>query len=96
MHDDEFEWDDAKAGSNLAKHGVAFEAARRVFDDAFALGRLEFDGRAYEARHVVTGIVGSLVLTVVYTERSERVRIISARRATNHERREYYSSQTAE
>jgi hypothetical protein len=93
---DEFEWDQAKAQSNLAKHGVSFEAARLVFDDVFALERLDFNGERSEARYVTTGMAKDVVLTVVYTERGDRIRIISARKATRHEQEEYYRSQTAE
>jgi uncharacterized DUF497 family protein len=96
MSDDEFEWDAAKAQSNLAKHLVGFEAARRVFDDAFALDRLDIGSRGGEVRYVITGMVNDVFLTVVYTARGTRTRIISARRATKHEQREYYRSQTAE
>ena len=49
-----------------------------------------------EVRYVITGMVNDVILTVVYTERGERTRIISARRATKHEQTEYYRSQTAE
>lgn len=96
MDADEFEWDAAKAERNLVKHGVSFEAARCVFDDVFAFERFDFDSEPGEIRHVVTGIVNDVILTVVYTERGERIRIISARKATKHEQREYYRSQTAE
>ncbi len=96
MQGEEFEWDAAKAQANLAKHGVSFEAARLVFDDAFALDRLDASGEHAEARYILTGIANGILLTVVYTERGERTRIISARRATRHEQREYYDSQTAE
>jgi uncharacterized DUF497 family protein len=96
MSDDEFEWDAAKAQSNLAKHLVGFEAARRVFDDAFALDRLDIGSRGGEIRYVITGMVNGALLTVVYTERGARTRIISARRATKHEQTDYYRSQTAE
>ena len=96
MTDDEFEWDAAKAQNNLAKHLVGFEAARRVFDDAFALDRLDIGSRGGEVRYVITGMVNDVFLTVVYTARGTRTRIISARRATKHEQREYYRSQTAE
>lgn len=96
MHDDEFEWDDGKAQTNLAKHGVSFEAARRVFDDAFAFERSDVGSKDGETRYLTTGMVNGVLLTVVYTERGERVRIISARKATRHERRDYYHSQTAE
>jgi uncharacterized protein len=93
---DEFEWDAGKAESNLEKHAVSFEAARRVFFDVFALERCDFDSEPGEARYVISGMVDDVILTVVYTERGERTRIISARKATKHEQREYYRSQTAE
>ena len=60
-----------------------------MFDDAFALELFDFESQPGE-------IVDGVVLTVVYTEREERLRIISARKATKHEEREYYRSQTAE
>lgn len=94
--DDEFEWDEVKAQSNLAKHGVSFEAARLVFDDVFALERLDLGGTPAEHRYVTTGMANAVLLTVVYTERGERIRIISARKATTHEQQEYYRSQTAD
>jgi hypothetical protein len=96
MNDDEFEWDASKAQSNLAKHLVSFAAARRVFDDAFALDRLDSGGLGGEVRYIASGIVNGVLLTVVYTERGVRTRIISARKATKHEQREYYRNQTAE
>lgn len=96
MNEDEFEWDASKAQSNLAKHGVSFEAACGVFDDAFAWELFDFDSQPGEVRFVITGIVHGVILTVVYTERDERLRIISARKATRHEEEEYYRSQTAE
>jgi uncharacterized DUF497 family protein len=95
MGGDEFEWDARKAQSNLAKHGVGFEDARLVFDDAFALDRLDAGGGHAEPRYVITGMTNGVLLTVVYAERGERTRIISARRATRHERREYFCSQAS-
>jgi uncharacterized DUF497 family protein len=95
MDADEFEWDAAKAESNLVKHGVSFEAARCVFDDVFAYELFDFDSTQGEVRCVVTGRVNGVVLRVVYTERGDRIRIISARKATTNEE-EYYRSQTAE
>ncbi len=92
----EFEWDAGKAESNLEKHGVSFQAAWRVFNDVFALEQGDFDSEPGEARYVITGLVDDVILTLVYTERGERIRIISARKATKHEQREYYRSQTAE
>lgn len=96
MQDAEFEWDAAKARSNLAKHRVSFEAARLVFDDVFSLDRLDAAGSGAEFRCIVTGMANGVLLTVVYAERDGCTRIISARRATKHEQREYYQSQTPE
>ena len=56
MGEGEFEWNAAKAESNLAKHGVGFEAARRVFDDAFAFERCDFDSAQGEIQYVITGM----------------------------------------
>ena len=78
MHDGDFEWDDEKAHSNLLKHGISFEAARRVFDDAFALGRDDVGRMGDEARYMLVGMVNGIVLTTIYTERGESTRIISA------------------
>ena len=96
MSEDEFEWDTGKAESNLVKHGVSFVAASCVFDDVFAVELLDLESQPNEIRHVITGMVNEIVLTVVYTERGDRIRIISARKATKHEQKEYYCSQTAE
>lgn len=90
----EFEWDAGKAKANQRKHGIAFEAARLVFKDGFAVESLDADLPYGEARYVITGMVGGRLLRVVYTERNGRIRIISARKATRHEQREYYQSQT--
>jgi len=88
----EFEWDAEKARRNLAKHGVSFELARRVWDDPLHIvvpDRFE-DG---EQRWRIIGMVGPVsLLLVIHTHPSgedERVRIISARKATAHERRHY-------
>jgi len=96
MNEGEFEWDAAKAESNLAKHGVSFAAAQSVFNDVFASERCDVVSDPGEIRYVITGIVNGVILTVVYTDRGGRVRIISARKATVHEQSEYYRSQTAE
>ena len=86
----EFEWDADKAALNLRKHGVAFEEAARVFLDG---ERLEiYDGRENygEDRWATIGQVYAAILYVVYTVRREdTTRIISARRALNHEQEQY-------
>jgi uncharacterized protein len=65
-----------------------------VFQDGFAVEWPDADLRYGEARFVITGMVGGRLLRVVYTERNGRIRIISARKATRHEQRDYYQSQT--
>jgi uncharacterized DUF497 family protein len=56
MNDDAFQWDDAKAATNYAKHGVTFEAARDVFKDPFAIEQLD-DRRNYgEERWIILGM----------------------------------------
>jgi uncharacterized DUF497 family protein len=84
----EFEWDPVKAASNLAKHGVDFPTATKVFDDPFI--RLRADPRRWsEVRFQVIGRVNGIVLFVSYTMRDEICRIISARRASRRERQSY-------
>jgi uncharacterized DUF497 family protein len=96
MNGDAFEWDSAKAESNFEKHGVSFEAARCVFDDVFAFERCDVDSEPGAIRYVITGMVNDVILTVVYAERGDRTRTISATKATKHEQTGYYRSQTAE
>ena len=95
MRNDDFEWDDAKAWSNLAKHGVSFEAATLAFDDLFANDELDRGSGQDDPRYIMTGMANGVLLTVVYTERGERARIISARKATKHEQRNYDRGQAA-
>ena len=85
----DFEWDPAKADTNLVKHGVDFEDTIGVFDDPFAT--IELDPRNYagEIRYWATGCVEGVVLFVCYTVRGQRYRIISARRANRREREAY-------
>jgi uncharacterized DUF497 family protein len=87
----EFEWHDAKAAANLQNHGVSFELAATVFKDPFAVERLDDREDYGEERFVIVGMAaGQVVLFVAYTEREERVRIISARRATQYEQEDYF------
>ena len=84
------QWDLWKAESNVAKHGVSFEEAATVFGDP--LGRIADDPRhsADEERCVLLGYSRRhSLLAVMFTERGEAIRIISARRATPRERRDY-------
>ena len=87
------EWDPAKERSNVRKHGISFDVARRVFDDPDAISdRDRFEGGEY--RWQTIGLVnGVTLLTVAHTVRhgmeTETIRIISARRAISSERRRY-------
>lgn len=84
----EFEWDDAKAASNQAKHGIDFDDAIRIFSGPMLEwpdNRLDYG----EHRVIAVGIADAL-LTVVYTRRRDAVRIISARRSNKHEREAYF------
>jgi uncharacterized DUF497 family protein len=83
----DFEWDSEKARANVSKHGVTFEEATTVFLDLDYL--LVRDAQVAD-RFVVIGMSGQArVLFVVHCERGEKVRIISARRATRRERESY-------
>lgn len=84
-----FEWDEQKATSNLAKHGISFVDASAVFDDPFALDTEERSINYGEVRRRIIGLGQGRFLTVIYTERGDMIRLISARKATRPERREY-------
>jgi uncharacterized DUF497 family protein len=86
----DFEWDPAKANTNLLKHGVDFEVASRVFQDPAAIIEPD-DSDPGEERWRAIGLAGGEVLFVVFTERNEHVtRIVSARKANKREERAYF------
>ena len=92
-----FEWDDDKAEANYRKHGVDFVLARRVFDDHFAVERHDPFSAVYsEERFIITGMVGGQLVTVVYTDRDDYIRLISARRASKREHDDYYRQNSQE
>lgn len=85
------EWDDRKNKINREKHGISFETAAHVFED---INRIEFYDEAHsteEDRYIVLGLVRK-VLFVVYTDRGDATRIISARKATKAELEVYYGN----
>ena len=87
-----FEWDPGKSRSNLKKHRVSFEEAKTVFFDEGALVASDPDHSAEEDRFLIIGFSVQLrVLLVCFCERSEgdTIRIISARKATKKEQRQY-------
>jgi uncharacterized DUF497 family protein len=85
----DFEWDVSKARANIRKHGVTFMEAARAFLDPFAV---DLADATHPERLILLGMtMPERLLYVVYTERtsSGRLRIISARRATRHEQKNY-------
>lgn len=86
----EFEWDDKKADANFKKHGVLFPYATRVFLDESRVEWLD-DREGYrEERFVTIGLVNGREISVVYTLRNEKIRVISARKADQDEIEEYW------
>ena len=90
----EFEWDTAKAASNLRKHGVLFSDAIRIFEDDQRLEGPDERQDYGEPRYIVLGQVDSRVLVVVCTWKSpELCRLISARKANRRETKFYRTTQ---
>lgn len=84
-----FEWDAEKAEKNLQKHGIAFEDAVGVFHDEARIEMYDFKHSIEEDRYIAIGRVRN-VLFVVFVERADRIRLISARMATRKEKEMYY------
>jgi hypothetical protein len=90
MEDVEFEWDDEKAESNLKKHVVSFEEGATIFNDPQIATIFDPDHSVDEERYISIGIsVQGNLLVIVHTEREERIRLISCRKATDAERKTY-------
>ena len=89
----EFEWDEQKNLTNYLKHKVSFELACLVFADPLHLVKFDRVVAGEERWHALGSVMGRHVLVVVHTyrnkENEEIIRIISARRASPHERRQY-------
>lgn len=86
----EFEWDEQKARKNLRKHGISFEEAVTVFSDWESLTIPDPAHSVGEQRYLLLGMSShGNVLVVSHAERGDNMRIISARRATARERRQY-------
>ena len=85
-----FEWEPRKAKANLAKHGVSFGEATRVFFDPLARIFNDPGHSVIENREIIVGHSGpSKLLVVSFVERAPAVRLFSARRATTRERHDY-------
>ena len=89
-----FEWDEVKNNINKKKHHISFETAIHVFDDPMYIEMYDFEHSVDEDRFIAIGKVGE-VLFVVFTERKDALRIISARIATEIERRLYYGEENS-
>ncbi len=86
----EFEWDEQKAATNLRKHKVSFVEAETVFGDSLSRTFPDPDHSIEEDRFITIGTSRrNRVLIVSHTDRGDRNRIISARKATPQERRAY-------
>ena len=88
MRDDDFEWDDRKARRNFRDHGITFDQARAAFHDPDCID--EDDPDPGEEHFSRLCRLDQQVFVVVYTERDNRIRIISARLATKHEQHTYF------
>lgn len=85
-----FEWDAAKAATNLRKHGVSFEEAASAFADPLSLTIDDPEHSIGESRLLLLGLAGTgRLLVVAHTERGATIRLISARGASRHERKTY-------
>jgi uncharacterized protein len=85
-----FEWDESKARTNLRKHKISFEEASTVFADSLSRTIPDPLHSEEEDRFVILGESNrSRLLVVVFTERGENIRIISARLATRRERQDH-------
>ncbi len=88
-----FEWDEGKAKTNLKNHKVGFEEGATIFHDSFIATRLDPDHSEKEQRYISIGLsTKNCLLVVSHTERGDKTRIISCRKATLTERRIYEES----
>ncbi|MCB9991908.1 MAG: BrnT family toxin [Rhodospirillales bacterium] len=86
----EFEWDKNKEKQNIAKHGIEFSMAKRIFDGP-VLTRIDNRKNYGETRYVSIGLIDNIaVLAVTHTDRNGKTRLISARPASRRERMAYY------
>jgi uncharacterized DUF497 family protein len=85
-----FEWDDAKADRNARNHGVSFDEAQTVFLDYLSIMKPDVEHSDTEERLLIIGASHkNRVIVVSYIERGDHIRLISARKATRHERKQY-------
>ncbi len=86
----EFEWDPKKARKNLQRHRISFNEAATVFGDPLSMTFPDPDHSIRECRYIIIGLSSSSrMLVIAHTYQKDRVRIISARKATRQERKYY-------
>ncbi|MBL0701302.1 MAG: BrnT family toxin [Desulfosarcina sp.] len=86
----EFEWNRNKAAFNFSKHGVSFDEAKTVFNDPLYVDFFDPDHSYNEHRYIIIGqSINNRLLLVAYTERKNKIRLISVREATGRERKDY-------
>ncbi len=91
-----FAWDPKKAARNVRRHGVSFEEAVTVFANPLARIFDDEDQRAEESREIIIGhSAQDRLLVICFSEREDAIRIISARKATKNERKDYEEGVTA-
>ena len=95
MRDAEFEWDDAKAAENWRRHRVTFQQGAEALADPLAMEEIDEREEFGEERVNVLGMRQGVRLHVTYTQRGDRIRTISARRAMKHEQDDYYRQNAA-
>jgi uncharacterized protein len=95
MYHQNFEWDRDKASANWRDHGVTFDQALKAVRDAFAIEAIDERENYGEERVNLIGMCDGTLLNVTYTDRGERIRIISARRAQRHEQDNYFRANTS-
>ena len=86
----DFEWDEEKNAKNIREHGVSFEMAKKVFYDPRRLETFDKKHSIFEERLKTVGFSGLKLLTVIFTERDDSVRIISARKSDKNEEEDYF------
>ena len=89
--DDRFEWDESKNQENIRKRKISFERAKTIFDGIVLTEIDDWDDYG-EVREKSYGLMeGVVVVVVIHTDRNGKIRIISARKATKKERKDYYA-----
>jgi len=85
-----FEWDINKAITNLSKHNISFDEAQTIFEDPYYIDFYDPDYSIDEHRYIIIGYSNrQRLLMLSYTEKNDRIRLISARETTQKERQNY-------